>query len=125
MNHLLKSGLSNCATDVSDGLAADLINICEASNVSAQIDFRSDLFSETAKSMLDTGFIDSEQLLTGGDDYAQIFTAKENDKKDILSLAKTHDIDLNIIGRIVKSHPFGLYDKNDNKIKFKLNGYEH
>lgn len=125
MNQLLRLGLSNCATDISDGLAADLMNICKASNISAQIDIGSEVFSDTANSLLDRGFIKLEELLTGGDDYVPIFTAKKNYKKAILSLAKTHDIDLNIIGRIVKGFPCGLYDKNGKKIKFKFNGYEH
>ena len=76
LRDLLASHASACA-DVSDGLAADLGNICRASRVGAVLDLEAVPVSEGAELWLAlqadraTGLVG---LVTGGDDYELVFT---------------------------------------------------
>jgi len=72
---LIKQNLSQCATDISDGLIADLSNICKASRLQAKIYLSQIPISNEAKIYLQNNpQINVLELLSGGDDYELIFT---------------------------------------------------
>src|ERR1700694_4375454 len=69
---------ASAAMDVSDGLAGDLAKLCTASGVSAAIDAPSIPLSAAAASLLSSGAIGIETLVSGGDDYEILCTMSEN-----------------------------------------------
>lgn len=127
---LLEKNLSNCATDVSDGLLADLRHICQSSKLDAEIYQNKILFSAAAKKVLekDTS-LSALKMLSGGDDYELIFSAAKKDLKKIVALSKALQLDLTCIGEFKKSSnktfEVTLRDEKNRKIKIEKFGYEH
>ena len=76
---LIYHNLSKCAIDVSDGLLADLLHICQSSKLGAKIYQNQIPFSASAKKILKKNPIIFPDLISGGDDYELIFTS---DKKN-------------------------------------------
>ncbi len=127
---LLKKSLSTCATDVSDGLLADLNHICQASKLSAEIHLNKIPISLSAQKFFETNYkINPLDLLSGGDDYEIIFSSAPNNQKKILALSKSLKLDLTCIGEFKKSSKkhfsVNLLDSQRNKILVKKLGYEH
>ncbi len=100
--------------DISDGLLADLSHICDESRVGAviyrdKIPVSTDL-ADTAESLR----IDPVELaLKGGEDYALLFTAPSNIKRNAFK-----------IGEITGKGRF-IIDEKGKKTSFKAEGYEH
>lgn len=117
---LVKQKLSKCAIDISDGLLADLNHICTSSKMDAIIyQEKIPLASDKAN------FLD---LVSGGEDYELIFTAKKSNKNKILQLAKKLKITLTCIGFLQKTNKnpkIKILNKNNKEINFKKYGYEH
>jgi thiamine-monophosphate kinase len=93
-------GLAHAVADVSDGLAADLGQICQPSGVSAVIHSSLVPLSNAAKAVLnqDSGYF--QQILGGGDDYELIFTAAKSDGEKINDLSEEIGIQVRRIGSI-------------------------
>ena len=112
--------LSHSAIDISDGLAADLNHILEASNVGATI-----LLSDIPINP----WIKKNQLfdlaLSGGDDYQLLFTAPERNRDKILFLNKTPSIKLTRIGKINKEKNLKIIDQNGKLYKTNKKGFDH
>lgn len=138
---LVKNNLSNCATDISDGLIADLSNICNASQLNAQVFLSQIPISLSAKKYLknyqNLSLID---LVSGGDDYELIFTINPKNQIKIKKLAKKLGIKLTCIGKFTsqswhknsnkKKYDVFLFKDNQNidkknLINLKKKGYEH
>ena len=68
---------------MSDSLAQDMMNVLNASNVSAQLNRKISHF-HLEQSLLAEQIIDYDTLLTGGDDYELLFTAPQARQKNIL-----------------------------------------
>lgn len=138
---LLKYNLSNCATDISDGLIADLSNICNASRLNAQIYLSQIPISSHAKKYLkDCQNLSALDLLTGGDDYELIFTINPQSRSKIIKLEQKLGIKLTCIGKFTSqswhknsfSKKFDVFlfkdDQNidkENLINLTKKGYEH
>lgn len=75
-------GLASAAIDVSDGLVADLGQICTASKVAAVVDASLLPFSDVARGVPGA----REAALTGGDDYELLFTASAANRSAIEGL---------------------------------------
>jgi len=90
------------AMDVSDGLAGDVAHICEASGVSAEIDWPQLPVSGAARAALDQAPDVPEGLIaTGGDDYELLFCAPHSMADDIARAATEAGTPITRIGRIV------------------------
>jgi thiamine-monophosphate kinase len=125
---LLKNQLSNCATDISDGLLIDLKSICESAKLSANIFLDRIPISENAKKYLnDNSNLNILDLLSGGEDYELIFSTHKDNREKILKLAKKLKIKLSEIGFFAKKtgEKINLFDSKNNKIKIEKFGYEH
>ncbi|MFL2673375.1 MAG: thiamine-phosphate kinase [Dehalococcoidia bacterium] len=62
----------NCCTDISDGLNAELINICESSNVSLSIEVENMPISHELKNAFPNNYFD--MAINGGEDFELLFT---------------------------------------------------
>jgi thiamine-monophosphate kinase len=92
---------ASAAMDISDGLVGDLVKLCRASRVSAQINTAQLPLSEAARSMLDSdpGLLDT--MLTGGDDYEVLCTIPSAHLAAFRSSAAATDIAVTVIGQVV------------------------
>lgn len=125
---LVEKDISRCAIDVSDGLLADLKHICQESNLSAFINQNDIPISiQISKKSLPKN-ISLLDLISAGDDYELIFTAKKSAEKKILQLAKSLKIRITAIGylkKTTKNPDVIMLDSNDKKINFSKYGYQH
>ncbi|MFH1433154.1 MAG: thiamine-phosphate kinase [archaeon] len=126
-SHILKR--LNCITsmnDISDGLATEIKEICEASDVGAII-YR-DLIptSKATEELLKSiGKDTKETALYAGEDYELLFTSKkENAKKIIETLKKETGTTATIIGKMTEEKKICLKDENNTQ-ELKKTGYDH
>jgi thiamine-monophosphate kinase len=89
-------GIANAAIDVSDGFAQDLGHILERSSLGAVIEYeRLPKFAGA----------DAAQILSGGDDYELVFTARQDRRAEIEALSKELALGLTRVGSIQKGEP--------------------
>ena len=115
----------NSATDISDGLLADLNNIILSSNCGAEINIEKIPFSKQTKELLNLNKINTNYLITCGEDYQLIFTANKKNSKKIISLARKHLLKITKIGSILKKKKLIVIDQNNKELSFKSLGFKH
>lgn len=111
-------GRASAAIDISDGLAADLGHILEASSVGARIDVALLPLSATLRKF--AGSHAARQALIGGDDYELCFTVPESQWRDVQQWRREP---LTMIGEIVETP--GLQLQNAAGLDRALTGYDH
>jgi thiamine-monophosphate kinase len=116
--------LATACIDVSDGLAADLGHILEASGTGADLDFKQLPVSEA---LAHAGLSD-EQLhdcvLYGGDDYELCFTAAPQQRAVIAALSQRTACPITRIGKIIAES--GLFLQDDaGHTPAVMKGYDH
>jgi len=118
---LAKNGI-NAMEDISDGLASEVINICEQSKKGAVI-YKGNIpvSATTIKDAKKIGKNPYDYALYGGEDFELVFTASKKKLKKLKQLSKTK---LTIVGEILPK-PKGIYLLNKNKKKFLGSGYDH
>ena len=91
----------SAAMDVSDGLAGDLAKLCAASGVSAAIDAQSIPLSGPARTLLSSGAVGIESIVSGGDDYEILCTIPENRLEAFAQAAALAGVLVSSIGTII------------------------
>ncbi|BES69963.1 thiamine-phosphate kinase [Marinobacter nanhaiticus D15-8W] len=111
-------GRASAAIDISDGLAADLGHILEASGVGARLDLA--LLPLSAALAEVAGSNATRQALNGGDDYELCFTVP---KSQWLEVQQSREETLTVIGEIVETP--GLQLQNASGLECGEGGYDH
>lgn len=129
------SGLAHAAADISDGLVADLGHICRASGVGARIEVARVPLSAAAAHVIAAQPQMLATLLCGGDDYELVFTAAPAACGDIAEVARSLDLPLTVIGRILpataastlgaRNQPVVVVDASGTAIDINAGGYRH
>jgi thiamine-monophosphate kinase len=115
--------LASSAIDVSDGFAADLGHILEASGVGATIEAARLPSSPALVRVLPPDAV-LECMLHGGDDYELCFTAAPADRAAVERLAESCDCAVSRVGRIeLKSGLFAI--DGDRKWPIEPSGFRH
>ncbi|OGA60867.1 MAG: thiamine-phosphate kinase [Betaproteobacteria bacterium RIFCSPLOWO2_12_FULL_65_14] len=86
-------GLASAAIDISDGLVADLGHVCEVSGLAAVVEAARVPLSAAARAVLAASPERITTVLTGGDDYEILFTARA-------AAAGVLDVPITPIGRM-------------------------
>ncbi len=89
-------GIANSAIDVSDGFAQDLGHILERSAVGAVVEY------ERLPKFYGANH---EQVLSGGDDYELVFTARQEKRAEVEALSRELGLALSRVGSIQKGEP--------------------
>ena len=119
-------GIANSATDISDGLVADLNNICEASGVGAIIqDKRIPLSKWIVSQILETKQLDLPDIISGGGDYELVFTAPPRYGNEIQHLYKKLELRISKVGTIVNDDSVRLIDEDGQDIPLCTKGFRH
>jgi thiamine-monophosphate kinase len=122
-------GLARAATDVSDGLVADLAHICAASGTAAEIRAAKIPLSAAGRAVTAAGAEWILTVLTGGDDYELLFTAPPASNEAIARLARQLEVPLTAIGQLRKSEKgierVRVVDEKGAEIAISAGGYRH
>ena len=122
-------GLARAATDVSDGLVADLAHICAASGTAAEVRAAEIPLSAAGRSVAAAGAEWIPAVLTGGDDYELLFTAPPASGEAIASLARQLKLPLTAIGRLREGgkgkKSVRVVDEKGAEIAVSAGGYRH
>jgi len=117
---------ATASMDVSDGLAGDLAKLCGVSGVSAVIDAPAIPFSAPAKALLNSGVVDLEALIAGGDDYEILCTIPENHMPAFAQAAQQTGVPVTVIGTIVAGASSPRFvDRAGRDIVLKRLSYSH
>ena len=108
--------------DVSDGLASEILHICNASKVGCQIyEDKIPIDQNTFKTAMDFNINPTTCALNGGEDYELLFTVSIEDHEKIKNIP-----DLSIIGHICSAkNGYNLITKGDQSIPIEAQGWEH
>jgi len=116
---LVEQGVKT-AIDISDGLVADLNQICKASRVGARLEVERVPVAPAVKAAFGEKAV--ELALSGGEDYELLFTAGG----DIMArLKKAASVPITVIGEITDGKGVSLVDKQGNPFKIAKPGWEH
>ena len=93
--------LAHSMIDVSDGMAQDLLHICEESRVNAIIDF--DAVPVAAETSLVTDNIEDafQFAINGGEDFELLLTADPENEPELMKAAIECNLRLSLIGEII------------------------
>ena len=119
------TSLASACLDVSDGLVADLGHLCAASRVGAELDVSTVPLSPAAAAQVTNDQELLTSLITGGDDYELVFTARSDRADAVESLARQLALPLTRIGRIVADQGVKVVDKSGTEIAIRRRGYTH
>ncbi len=118
-------GTAHSATDVSDGLVADVGHLCALAGVGAQLSVSLIPLSQATRAALDVEPNLLPELLSSGDDYELVFTAPEG-ARDVLSrISSSVGVTITEIGSIVENPGVLVFDSDGSKIQFLKDGYQH
>jgi thiamine-monophosphate kinase len=112
-------GLATAALDVSDGLAADLGHICEASGLAATVEAGRLPLSPAARNALEREPKLLEALLTGGDDYELLFTLPAGRRGELAGLPVT------VIGHTEEGAGVKVLDPAGKVMALERSGFQH
>ena len=118
-------GVASAAADISDGLAADLGHIADASGVAATIEAESVPLSAMAQAAVVAGDVRLETLLTGGDDYELVFCVPPEKSETVRQIVDAIDLPLTAIGRITKGSGVTVRGSGGAPIPLSKLGYTH
>jgi thiamine-monophosphate kinase len=116
---LVEQGVKT-AIDISDGLVADLNQICKASQVGARIKVELVPVEPTVKTAFSEKAL--ELALSGGEDYELLFTASA---EIVDKVKKAASGPVTAIGEITAGEGVTLVDKEGNPFELKKAGWEH
>lgn len=108
--------------DISDGLASEIMHLCEASNVGCHIyDEKIPIDAETSMTAIDFNLDPGTCALNGGEDYELLFTIDQGDFDKIKG--NPH---MTVIGHMTNAKD-GRYfiDKNGSAIELRAQGWNH
>jgi thiamine-monophosphate kinase len=117
-------GLATAAIDISDGLAADVGHIAEASRVHAVIEWESVPLSSVAGRYRQHPLV-QKAALAGGDDYELAFTAPSNLRTALGELSGRLGLALTRIGRIEPGAGAIVLDKSGKPLALAETGFDH
>ena len=114
---------ATAATDISDGLLADLGHITEASACGALIELKNIPLSTAVRRLVDEDSDRWDKVLTGGDDYEIIFTAPN--QSCVADISAKLKLPITPIGRIVSGRSVEILNSRGEPITFESEGYKH
>jgi len=117
-------GLAHSAIDISDGFAADLGHILEASAVAAEIQFAALPVSATLREYLHAPEA-RRCVLAGGDDYQLCFTVPASRREEVLAISRRSGLPLACVGRIEEGSGLRVLDQHGQAMALEGTGFDH
>ena len=114
-------GSAHAAIDVSDGLVADLMHVCESSSVAAEIRGDAVPLSDAGRAALARAPELMSTVLTGGDDYELLFTAPAA----LDPAASDGEVAITEIGEIVEGRGVAVVGADGAPLALDRGGFSH
>jgi thiamine-monophosphate kinase len=123
---LKASAYCKCAIDISDGLAADLGHVLEASDCGATVNIDSiPLSHQLVEYSINRNEVDWEMVLSGGDDYELCLVVSAEHENKLMQTASELSLPLTRVGVIEAHHSLNIVDNTGAKYLLDRGGYEH
>jgi len=123
---LKASAYCKCAIDISDGLAADLGHVLEASNCGATVNIDSiPLSHQLVEYSVNRNEVDWEMVLSGGDDYELCLVVSPENENRLMQTASDISLPLTRVGVIEEHNALNIVDNTGAKYLLDRGGYEH
>ena len=117
---------ANTSIDISDGLIADLEKLINKQRLSYKINLNDIPVSNNVKKLITDKKLNKVSLISEGDDYQILFTAKASKARIISKTAKSIGIKISKIGKICSNlQKSQVIDQKGKKITLKTKGYYH
>lgn len=116
-------GLATSCIDLSDGLAADLGHILEASGIGARLDLERLPRSPAYASVFDV--VGWEPALAGGDDYELCFTAPAAREPELQKMFASLGLACSAVGEIEAQPGLRIFDQAGKRYTPAKAGYDH
>lgn len=115
-----------CAIDISDGLAADLGHILEASNCGATVNIdRIPLSHQLVEYSTNRNEVDWTMVLAGGDDYELCLVVTAEYENKLMKIAGETALPLTRVGVVEDHGSLNIIDETGAKYLLDHGGYEH
>lgn len=118
-------GIATSCIDISDGLLADIAQLCEASGLGARLTRHAIPLWPDLEAVIVHDAHAWAYGLSGGDDYELAFTASPSERPAIEALANQLDLPLTRIGEMVEGSGIALIDTNGSVLPIAHAGWEH
>jgi thiamine-monophosphate kinase len=122
---LVEAGLVHAATDISDGLLADLGHICETSKLGADIEWPRLPLSLPTRKLVSARPQLRERIIAGGDDYELLLTVAAGDVPAALAIAQDAGVALAPVGHMTAGAGVRIRDEGGAEIVIARTGYRH
>jgi len=116
---------ANAAMDISDGLAGDFAKLCAASGCGGTIEAAKVPLSKAARSFVDSGFVDLEALLCGGDDYCVLASVTPGDCADFEAALALAGAQGTCIGHIDSGNAVNILGSDGEPMQLSRAGFDH
>ena len=118
-------GIATAAVDVSDGLLADIGQLCRASNVGAVIREMAVPLSKGAEFLVGENPGLRSTLLDSGDDYELVLVVPGVNREAFGEITEKYSVPTTEIGLITSTNEVALLDGNGNRVEREWGGYKH
>jgi thiamine-monophosphate kinase len=124
---IARAGLAGAMIDISDGLAADLHHICEASRVGAEVRQADVPYAEGIETVAEMCGADPwHYVLFGGEDYELLFTVRADAAERVPDLAKRLGTPVHRIGTILPpEYGMQLLAPDGTRVPLSATGWDH
>ena len=120
------SSFANTSIDISDGLISDLEKLINKQKLSYKVYLEDIPVSNNVKKLIFKKKLNKISLITEGDDYQILFTAKPSKARIINKTANSMGIKISNIGKICSNlQKSQIIDQKGKKIALKTKGYLH
>jgi thiamine-monophosphate kinase len=118
-------GLASASMDVSDGLVQDLGHLCRESGVGALVRQHSVPLSPAVTRMTGSAPGIATTVLTGGDDYELLFTARPEMTDELKGLSRQTGVNLTEIGEIIAGQGVTVLSERNEPVDLPSSGWLH
>lgn len=118
-------GIARAMIDISDGLVADAIHLCEASKVGATIEAARLPLSPAAQRALSIEPQLNRLVMGGGDDYELLFSVPPDALDAVAEASRAAGIAVTGVGRLESGEGMKIVDASGKEIQIDLAGYTH
>ena len=123
---LAEHDIAHAAIDISDGLSVDLLQMCQASGLSATIDPSGLPIDENASQLMRAqGRDDFEVALHGGEDYQLLLALPADRLEKLNDLAMVWDLPISVVGHFSEGTPGLMMDTDLEPVPLEPRSWDH